>query len=571
METQRVAGPLGGVEHSRPDREIRVADVIIDILAKHGVDTIFGLPGGAVAPLNDALLDKPHVRFVTTRHEAGAVFAAAGYARTSGRLGVALVTSGPGLLNAATGLASAFCDGLPVLLLGGEVPRSVYGRGALQEGSSYALNLVGMLSHVSKMAVELPEPNAVPSTLRRAIATALSGRPGPVAVSLPLDVTSSQIRATHVELGVSTQFHVHPQALEPVVELFKPHTRSVLFAGSGVRNGDGARALRQLAEHLQIPVMTTPKAKGVFPESHPLSLGVFGLGGNPSAHGFLRGGVDVILAVGTSLGDVATDGWSALLRPNKAFVHVDIEAGRVGRSYPADISIVAPATVFLDMLRQAVTPTKQRASFGVTYHAGPPTNDIAANDLLEPHEALREIQKLLPDDTIFVVDSGEHTLFATHYLRVDHSDGFIAMTGLGSMGSSIGAAIGAKLAKPERPVAVIIGDGGFSMVGTEVNTAVQAGVSIHVFVFNNGSLSMCEIGHENVFGRRPRYPVNVDVVRVGAGLGAKAMSFQDFVAAGACHEQVGPIVIDVPVRTTAAPKNDRIASLKAKRQSRTDN
>src|SRR5581483_2832875 len=264
----------------------RTADVIVDILASHGVEVVFGLPGGPIGPILDALIDRPQIRVATTRHEAGAMFSAAGYAQATGKLGVAVVTSGPGVLNAMTGLASAYCDGLPVLLLVGEVGRRDHGKGAIQDGSAYSLNIVAMAQHITKFAAEIYEPNAAATTLRKAIAEALSGRRGPVVLTLPMDVTTTAVAAPQVSVQTTASYSISPSAIEAGVEAIRSSNRTVLLAGSGVRGGDGPGRLREFAERTQCPVMTTAKGKGVFPENHPLSLGVFGMGGHPSTTSF---------------------------------------------------------------------------------------------------------------------------------------------------------------------------------------------------------------------------------------------------------------------------------------------
>jgi len=199
---------------------IRGADLLVEMLAQAGVEIVFGLPGGAISPVHDALIDST-LRVVTTRHEAGAMFAAAGYAQTTGKLAVVAVTSGPGALNAMTGLASAWCDGLPVLLLVGEVPRTAQGKGVLQDGSAYGLNIVEMARHITKLAAELPRPSALPHVLRRAITTALSGRPGPVLLTLPLDVTTAQIGRPRTGGAIATSNAIDPQLLDEIGTLMR--------------------------------------------------------------------------------------------------------------------------------------------------------------------------------------------------------------------------------------------------------------------------------------------------------------------------------------------------------------
>lgn len=546
-------------------RRKRTADGLVDVLVEAGVDLVFGLPGGPISPLFDALLDRQHdVRVVTTRHESGAMFAAAGYAHTTGRLGVAAVTSGPGVLNAITGLASAHCDGLPVLLLVGELPRKIHGRGGLQDGSSHGLNVVGMSRHVSKLAVEATDPAHAPMVLRRAINTALSGKRGPVVVTLPMDVATALADPPRITADVGLEFSLASRAIDEVAGLLAGASRPLILAGSGVRGGTGPERLRAVAEHFRVPVATTPKGKGVFPESHPLALGVFGLGGHPSTRAYVEGGVDVLLAIGTSLGDVATDGWSPLLKPMRSLIHVDIDGQQIGKSYAPTHALVAPASHFLRRLleHKPLALSRERPFTRVIRHA------LASSepDRLAPQDAIAEIQSILPPDTIYTVDSGEHFLFATHYLAIDHPDAFVVMTGLGSMGQSIGGAIGAKLARPERNVAAICGDGCFAMNGFEVATAVTERLPLVVFVFNDQRLGMVEHGHRTVYGRDVHYPIQMDVGALARGLGAgfvRASVPGDLVrAADLLRNPRGPVIVDVLIDPDVRmPKKDRMAAM----------
>lgn len=544
----------------------RTADVLVDVLAQAGVRVVFGLPGGPISPIHDALIDRGDVRVITTRHESGALFAAAGYAQTTGKLGVAVVTSGPGALNAMTGLASAHCDGLPVLLLVGEVPRRVFGKGALQDGSVYSLNIVGMAQHISKLAAELAEPQQAPALLRRAIATALSGRRGPVALTVPMDTATALVAPSRLALDVHTHHGVHAPTLDELAETLALAQRPLILAGSGVRRGDGPARLRQVAERLQCPVITTPKAKGVFPEDHPLALGVFGLGGHPSARAYLEEGVDVLLVIGSSLGDVATDGWSPLLTPRRTFIQVDIDARQIGRSYPVALGIVAPAEMLLGGLLDRLPQLPPRHFGGVTRHELEPGEGPG----ISPQQALEEIQAVLPPDTIYTVDSGEHFLFAAHYLRTTLPDSFLVMTGLGSMGQSVGAAVGAQLARPGRTVAALCGDGCFAMNAFEVATAVAQELPIIVFVMNDQRLGMVELGHAAVYGRKPSYPTGpMEVCRIAAGLGADAISVdrpgQILEAAARLSRRRGPVVVDVRIDTSVKmPKKDRMSAFAPK-------
>lgn len=551
------------------DRKERVADIIANVLVDAGVETIFGVPGGPIAPLNDALMDQPSVRYVTTKHENGALFAAAGYARIRGELGVAVVTSGPGILNALTGLASAFCDGLPVLVLVGEVPREIQGKGALQDGSAHALSILSITRPITKFAVEVPDVNAAATTILRAMRTAVSGKPGPVVVTVPMDLLTGLAHTSEVSMGMQTHFALHPRLLDKIVNALHYSKRTVIFAGSGCRAGAGPAELVALAERLDCPVMTTPKGKGVFPETHRLSLGVFGLGGHPSTRNYLVDGVETVLAIGTSLGDLATDGWSELLAPTRAFIHVDIDAVQIGKRYAAQITVAAPADCFMAEVCKRLPARRDQSEYGVTHHTDPDHTTNGPQGLIAPQRAVWEIQQVMPEDTIYVIDSGEHYFFATHYLRIDRPDSYLVMTGLGSMGSSFGGSIGARFARPERPVAVICGDGGFAMAGTEIITAAAEGLPIVYFVFNDERLGMVENGNLCVYGRTPSYTTGpLNVVRFGRSVGARSMAAWnagDILNAQTLRSlEQGPVVVDVHIDSTVQmPKNRRFAALAA--------
>lgn len=557
-----VAETVGGQETTR------AADVLVEILAAAGVEMVFGLPGGPISPVHDALLDSS-IRVINTRHESGAMFAAAGYAQATGKLGVVAVTSGPGVLNAVTGLASAWSDGLPVLLLVGEVPRAAHGKGVLQDGSAHGLRIVEVTQTMTKISAEVPSATQLPHLLHHAIATAMAGKRGPVVLTLPLDVTMASITRPRLLRGVAVASTTAPDVLDEVAGLLARAERPLILAGSGVRGGGAPAQLLAVAEAAACPVATSPKAKGVFPERHPLALGVLGLGGHPSARAYLESGVDLVLAVGTSLGDLATDGFDARLQA-RTFIHVDIDSSRIGRSYRPSHAVVASAEELLAGVAArlpAFAPIRRtHRATGVVRHELPSSRTPG---LIAPHDALREIQAALPADTIYTADSGEHFLFAAHFLAIDEPDAFLVMTGLGSMGQSIGAAIGARLAHPRRMVAAICGDGCFAMNAFEVATAVAEGLPIRVFVFNDQRLGMVEIGHEAVYGRRPDYPTTpMDVCMLATGLGAATLRIdgvgQLAAAAELLRSAPGPLVVDVRIDPeTRMPKNDRIAALKS--------
>ena len=547
---------------------MRGADLLVQMLAEAGVDVVFGLPGGAISPVHDALLDSS-IRVVTTRHESGAMFAAAGYAHATGKLAVVAVTSGPGALNAMTGLASAWCDGLPVLLLVGEVPRHAHGKGVLQDGSAHGLQLVEMARHVTKLAAEVPSASALPHLVRRAIATAMSGKKGPVMLTLPLDVSTAMVAPPRVGGAVTMGETISPETIDELVVLLRDAERPLILAGSGVRGNGAPARLRAVAERLRCPVATTPKGKGVFPEDHPLSIGVLGMGGHHSARQYLDSGVDVVVAIGTSLGDMATDGFAKELQASRALVHVDIDARQIGKSYEPTHAIVASAAALLGALAERADAAPKRR--GLREVVGGVERQVLASsakpDRIASHDAVREVQQLLPHDAIFTIDSGTHFLFAVQYLETVQPDSFIVMTGLGSMGQSIGAAIGAQLANPTRTVAAICGDGCFAMNAFEIATAVAERLPLRIFVFNDGRLGMVEAGHAKVYGRRPEYPTTpLDVCAVAKGLGATALRVDSVGQLANARELMrvapGPVVVDVRIdHEIALTSRDRVSAM----------
>jgi len=556
-------------EDREPAATVRGADLLVEMLAEAGVEVVFGLPGGAISPVHDALIDSG-LRVITTRHESGAMFAAAGYARATGKLAVVAVTSGPGVLNALTGLASAWCDGLPVMLLVGEVARPSQGKGVLQDGSAHGLRTVEMARHITKFAAEVARPSTLPHLLRRAIATARSGRCGPVLLTLPVDVTTAQIARPRSGGAVTMTSTVAAEVLDEVAGQLRDAQRPMILAGSGTRSDGAPLRLIAVAERLACPVATTPKGKGTFPEAHPLALGVLGVGGHRSAQRYLETGVDVVLAIGTSLGDLSSDGFSPHLQAPRALIHVDIDARQIGKSYAPTLAIVATAAELLGGLEgrlaiQGERPVALRAlPGGVERHVLPSSRRF---DRITPQDALAEIQDVLPRDTIYAIDSGEHFFFAAHYLESSLPDTFVAMSGLGSMGQSIGAAIGTQLAFPGRIIAAICGDGCFAMNAFEIATAVAERLPIRVFVFNDERLGMVEHGHRTLFGRTPAFSTApLDVCVVARGLGATVLRIerpgQLRQASATLCSTPGPVVIDVRIDPEIRlPRRERVTAM----------
>ena len=546
----------------------RTADILVDVLIDAGVEVIFGLPGGPIAPLHDALLDRPEVRVITTRHESGAMFAAAGYAQATGKIAVVLVTSGPGILNAMTGLASAHCEGLPLLVIAGEVPRERFAKGAAQDGTSHGLDIVHMVRSITKLAAQAEDPVTVPGLLKRAIATAMEGRRGPVVLTIPMDVATARARPPLLDVSTTLSFAPPATTIDAAVEALREAKRGLLLVGSGARWGEGPRLVRELAERLQIPVMTTPKAKGVMPETHPLSLGVFGWGGHASATDYLEQGVDVLFAIGSSLGEHASDSWSTKLAASTHFLQLDVEAHRIGRNYPVTLGIVdtveSALPRMLDGLRSL--PPRSAATHGVRRANTGDAFLVGAEGKIAPQRALWELQRALPSNTIFTSDIGAHMFFAIHHIEVRRPRDFMITLSLGSMASGIGAAFGMAVAGCDGPIVSICGDGCFSMGLGDIATAAQERVPMIVAVLNDERYGMVEIGNRAVYGRTPEFAMPMDVCRLAEGVGAKAIRIEkpgeieklDLVALAGDR----PLVLDIRIDRTVHLSPSRLEFLK---------
>lgn len=485
-----------------PLRHARAAHVILEALAHRGVRAAFGVPGGLVSPLYDALADVPRIELVTTRHEGMAGFAAMGHALVTGMPALVLTTSGPGMTNAITGIAAASVEGLPMIAIAGEVPRSASSRGAIQDASANGLDAVAMMRTVARWSARIEDPADAPGTIEQAMRIACGPNPGPVFLSIPLDTGNAPSRRTPMALGsIAPPMVPDPAACAEVAERLWGAERPLLVVGNGARRG--ARELLALAERIACPVVTTPHAKGVFPDSHPLCLGGIGIGGHPSATAYLRSRPDVVCVVGSRLNDYTTNGWSLPLCGTEATFQIDREPWLIGRNYPVTFGIVGDAMLAMRAMLHAL-PTDvarpRRPSSGLQRSRD---DEMTSDSVpLAPGRVFAALRSAFPD-AMWSVDQGEHCAYAIHYLEVDEPDQFRTMVGLASMGSGIGVAIGMRHARRDRSVIGVCGDGGFAMHAGEILTCVEHGIDLVLVVINDGRYNMVHHGFAKVFGRRP--------------------------------------------------------------------
>lgn len=485
-QSSRTSGPL--------------ARQLIDELRAHGIDTVFGIPGGAVSPIYAALLKRPSVRVITAKHETSAVFLAMGYAIATGKPGVVITTAGPGITNAVTGIASAFYDSVPILILSGEVSTAAFGRGALQESTAAGLDAVGLMSPITKMAATITRPDAGVAILRKAIAVMMSGRRGPAFLSLPLDIGAAPSCKNVISGQMNTSFAVDGPGCDRCFDLLASAKSPLILAGAGARGESSRGLLRSVAEATGTPVAVTPKGKGVFPEDHPLYLGLFGFGGHESVIDHLNGGVDVLFVVGSSLNDFSTNAWSPLLKGTRAFVQTDIDSAQLGKNYPIDLGLLGPCELVLERILNNRTGRAPRKRAGESNGAALQAVSASATGALTTIEVVLALNERCPADSVFTADMGEHLSVALHYLRVRTGGDFLTSLGFGSMGSSIGMAIGYQMANRAKRVYAICGDGCYLMYGAELATAVKHEAPVTIVIVNDSRLNMCELGMRDLYG-----------------------------------------------------------------------
>jgi acetolactate synthase-1/2/3 large subunit len=502
---------------------------------------VFGIPGGLLHPFFEAVEAHPDLQLVVSKHEEGAAFMADGYARTSRRLAVCAGTSGPGATNLLTGVACAFADAVPMLVVTGQANSNALGKGAAQETNREDMDIVAMFRPVTKYSTMVTSPESLPHHLRRALRQALTGRPGPVHLNVPVNLWDFEIEEdwfdprTYRPDTRSFDRGAVQRAAEFLIEAESP----VILAGSGVATAGAEEHLRTLAELLPARVATSPRGKGLFPEDHPLSLGVLGFAGHRDARQTVLGdGVDVLLTVGASLNETTTFNWHPGLQPSRALLQLDVEAERIGRNYPVRVPLVGDAqTILMELVyhlhrllregRRFESKWEQRAPMirGHRRHAEP---EMRTSDRVPvtPQRWRSDLQEVLPEDAVVFSDIGGHMLFNVQDLIIGEGQRFVLNLGFGSMGHGTVAPIGAALAHPGRPVFAIIGDGCFTMNGMDLLTAAEYDLPVIWIIENNNMHGITWHGSKLVGRRTPldavRYRRSVEVAAIARAMGLSA-------------------------------------------------
>ena len=492
-----------------PQDTIRGFEAIIRCLQEEGVDLIFGYPGAAIIDLLDALLKSP-IRHVRARHEQGAVHAADGYARASGKTGVALVTSGPGATNTVTAIATAFCDSIPLVVLTGQVPRDLIGNDAFQE-----VDIVGITRPCTKHNYLVNKRADLVPTLREAFYLAHTGRPGPVLVDLPKDIIAAKLQypeRTPIKMP-TYQPHTepHPKQVDKACRALLEAKRPVLYAGGGVILADAADELTRLARRLGLPVTMTLMGLGGFPGSDELSLGMLGMHGGYAAN-MAAAKSDLLIAVGARFDDRVT-GRVDTFAPEARIVHIDLDPSSISKNVTVDIPIVADCKLALAAMnrwfdnvencseaaqRDQTAPWRAQIREWQTAH---PLGYTDEGEVIKPQYVIEQLRELAGPEAVITTEVGQHQMWVAQFFRFDRPRRLITSGGLGTMGFGFPAAIGAKLAMPDRTVIDVAGDGSIQMNIQELAAAREFGAPVKIAILNNGYLGMVRQWQELFYKR----------------------------------------------------------------------
>jgi acetolactate synthase I/II/III large subunit len=485
---------------------MKVTEAILDVLRDEGIRHLFCVPGGTIDPLLESLANQTSVRPIVCAHEGGAAFMADGYARASARFGAYAVISGPGFTNTISALTTAFTDQVPLLALSGEVNTDWEGRGSFQDSSSAGVRSMDIAGSITALQLHLPKPSLTYHHMARLLRNMLSHScRGPVHLSIPADVQRAEVPGDWAQLPrvLYQPRFVDINGCSEFWGRVGTHSKVAIFAGSGCVHSEASAELISFAERFEIPVATTMPAKGVFPEDHPLSLGVMGwFGHTPAIEALSSGQLEVLFVMGSRLNMLDTMVWSPAFRPRKALILNDINTHSVFRDFRVELPILGDARTCLETLNasaselgvhlQASRPARRQwiASLknGGTLVDAP---DHCRSDLcpIHPARAIADLRQVMPRTTMLFADSGAHGFFAAHYWKAYEPRRFFSsIKYMGSMGWAIPAAIGAKLAQPELPCAVVTGDGCMLMHGVEIQTAARYRIPLVCVILNNSAL-----------------------------------------------------------------------------------
>ena len=477
------------------------SDLVLETLRDLGIDTIFGYPGGAVLPFYDAIYNFKGIRHILGRHEQGCLHEAEGYAKSTGKLGVAVVTSGPGATNAITGIADAMSDSVPLLVFTGQVARAGIGKDAFQEA-----DIVGITMPITKYNYQVRETADIPRIITEAVHIATTGRPGPVVIDLPKDVSALEtdfIYSPEVNLpSYQPTLEPNDMQIKKILKQLSKAKKPVLLAGGGISYAEAAAELNEFAERYQIPVVTSLLGQGTIATTHPLFLGMGGMHGSFAAN-IAMTEADFMISIGCRFDDRLT-GNPKTFAKNAKVAHIDIDPAEIGKIIGADIPVVGDAKKALQMLlaEPIVRNNTEKWIEKVTKDKNRVRSYDKKERVVQPQAVIERIGELTNGDAIVVTDVGQHQMWTAQYYPYQNERQLVTSGGLGTMGFGIPAAIGAKIANPDKEVVLFVGDGGFQMTNQELAILNIYKVPIKVVMLNNHSLGMVRQWQESFYEGR---------------------------------------------------------------------
>jgi acetolactate synthase-1/2/3 large subunit len=544
-----------------PQTKMKGSQAIVASLEAEGCDTLFGFPGGVVIPLYDALYDAPRLRHILVRHEQGAVHAADGYARATGKVGVCLATSGPGATNLITGIANAYLDSIPIVAITGQVRADLIGTDAFQEA-----DVTGITLPIVKHSYLVQSAAEIPRVIHEAFHIASTGRPGPVVIDVPVtallgELTYKAPDSLHLA-GYKPTVKGHVKQIRAAAQAILEAERPVLYVGGGVISAGASDELHALAELVQAPVTTTLMGLGAFDERLPLSLGMLGMHGTVPAN-YAVHECDVLIGIGVRFDDRVTGKLSAFAPQARTIIHIDVDPAEIGKNVEPSIPIVGDArhvlaALLAELQKAELVPGRTApwlakiAAWQDEYqlHYEQPT----AEGVLAPQFVIQEIERVTGGEAVIVTDVGQHQMWSTLYFDYRFPRQWISSGGLGTMGFGLPAAIGAKLGRPDKTVIDVSGDGGFQMTMQELATAVNYDIPVVVCILNNGYLGMVRQWQDLFWNKRYSQTciaVQPDFVMLAEAFGAKGLRVTEAEKVGeALREAIDsgrPTVIDFKI------------------------
>ena len=513
---------------------INGARILLECLHKVGVTDMFGYPGGAVIPIYDEIYSFEKIKHYFARHEQGAVHAADGYARVSGKVGVCLATSGPGATNLVTGIMTAHMDSIPLLAITGQVRSNLLGRDAFQE-----TDIVGITVPITKGNYLVQNIKDIPRIIKEAYFIASTGRPGPVLVDIPNDIQQQEISYDEfnklfdkeIQLeGYDPTYVGHPVQIKRALSLIKKAKKPLIIAGAGVIKSQASKELFELANKMDMPVTTTLLGLGAFPENHDLSLGMLGMHGTVPAN-YATDEADLVIAAGIRFDDRIAGNPSKFCERAK-IIHIDIDPAEIDKNKKADVPIVGDLKNVLSEINKELEPqdhkewTDKVKEWKKEY---PLAHRDVGKDKLLPQEVLKAINDILDGDTIVVTDVGQHQMWAAQYMTYKNANSIVTSGGAGTMGFGVPAAIGAQVGARDKKVVLIVGDGGFQMTLEEIMMIRQYNLPVKVVIINNSFLGMVRQWQELFKDRRYSFvdlECNPDFVKIADAYGIKSERLQ---------------------------------------------